>query len=311
MLTKNIDDQSNQTEVNIDQSVGTQGSSEPTEQATGQASDSFMNVDQESMTDAEKERFNNMNSVFTQRMQSLADTRRELDAKRSHTDLGELVAQNPEINKLVYEAVGRIQAGQPIESPFGNNQQSAQSQVAQDMTPEEIEARKLIAEVTTDVLQKMMPTFMQPVHQVTQYMQQNQVQSEYSVLCNKYPNAKSVSLMALQNKQLQYRRNDGSMIKLEEAYDLMAGSNPALHTTQPGQPPQQKLAGGVLPKSKPGVEQGYYGGGAITTPAPVGTLLSKIRDVAKRNAKEGAGGLNNATRRAMERFAKEHPQSQP
>ena len=307
MPNENIDDQSNSAEVSDDQSAGTQDSSQPTEQAMGQASDSFMNVDLESLTDAEKERFNSMNGVFTQKMQLLADRGRELDAKQNYADLGELVKENPVVNKIVFETIGRIQSGQPVNSPFSNNQPNAQSPAVQDRSPEEIEARKLI----TDVLQEVMPGLMLPVTEVTRYMQNNQVQSEYGVLCNKYPSAKSVTLQALQNKQMQYRGQDGSMIKLEEAYDLLAGQNPALHTRQAGQPPKQQLAGGALPKARPGVEQSSSGGGAITVPSSAGSVLSKLKSALKRNTEEGSNSFGGATRRAMERFNKEHPRSIP
>lgn len=313
MTTQNIDDQSNSEEVGTktDQSEETQATSQPTEQATGQASESFMNVDRESLTEEERTRYDSMNGVFTQRMQSLAEARRELDARRSHADLGAIITENPAINRLVFDAVRRVQAGQSIDNPFSDNQPAPQSPGESNMSEEEIAANTLVERAVRKVLGEVLPQALQPLNQVTNYMQQNQAQTEYDVLCAKYPNAKSITSLQLQNKQLQYRRSDGTTISLEEAYSLLAGQNPGLLTSRPGEPPARTLAGGKIPAKIPAVEPGTGGSGIGVPLVPPETLYEQIKGLAAQQIKDGVNSFTNATQRARERFRREHPESIP
>jgi len=312
MLNPNIDDLSNSDEVGNDQSLETQDSSQSTEQPVGQGSDSFTQIDRSSMSAEMQETFDNMNRDYTQTKQQLADERRQLDAMRTNADLGQLVSENPVINKLVYEAVGRLQSGQPIDNPFGEtaNQQSQQSRPASNMSEEEIAGRALVREearlAALDAMKEFMPSIMQPLNQVSQYVRQNQAQTEYDVLCQKYPNAKSVSPMALQSTQLKYQRADGTPISLEEAFVMNARANPSLLTAQPNQSPSQGVA---VKTSRPVVEQGGAGSGATTSLVPSKTLYARIKELASAQRKEGSSSLSEATARSQDRFLREHPES--
>ena len=310
--TRNMDDSSNSEELggNDEQTEGTQESSQQAEQTGGSdsASEGFTQIDRESLSPEMAQQHDSMNSDYTQAKQRLAEQQRLLDGRVSYADLGEMVAQNSEINRLVFDASERIRNNQPVgELPALSQQEAQPSSVSDNIPEEEVLVRKMMREEIAGTLREILPTMLEPLTKVTNYVQQSRDGTEYDLLLNKYPNAKSVSLMQLQNQQMQFKRADDSRITMEDAFGMLALKDPSLLNTQPGQPPSAIV--GNNGANRPVVEKGTQKV-IVRTLIPPGGILKSLKAAASKLIKEGGSTLVEATERGKQRYDLEHPESQ-
>lgn len=301
--------------------AGTPAESPSSEQLTdGQDSGAFTGIDRTTLTPDMQKMYDSMNGDYTKSKQTLAEQGRLLDSRRDFAAVGELVENNPAINKLVWDAIGQIRAGQSVDTPVNTGAPDdrnagltgAQPQAQVDISPEEQAGRNMINEEVVKVvapLVEQMNNLMGPVSQMSAYMNQNQAATEYQLLIQKYPAAATLRPQELQTKQLQYSRPGGGSINMEEAFLLMAGSNPALLTARPdqtpagGNPPDNAGTDGSTPT---GTERGGARVGSESL-APGTRGFTALKELAANLLKEGSGGIGNAMSRARVKFGESHP----
>lgn len=294
-------------DVTQDQPNETQDASQSTEQPSDQDSVPFSNIDRDSLSPEMQGMYDNMNAHFTQSNQDNAETRRQLDEERNYAAVGRLVEENPAVNELVWNEIYRARAGEaPLEGANVSHSPQPDGQPPEGMSPDEVAARKMIADVVQQVLATNMPQYLKPMETIHRTMQQTQAQTDYDLLCQKYPAAKTIRPNELQVVQMRYKRADGSAISVEEAYTMMAAKNPLLLTAVPNQPPSQ--TGGTKP-TVPSTERGSEQGSDTQLFADTSTKsrFKQIKEMAQQLIKDGVGGLPNATDRARAKSIRRIP----
>lgn len=305
-----VDQQGAATDPN--QVAETPAESQSSEQPVGQDSDAFSGIDRATLTPEMQKMFDSMNGDYTKSKQALSDQEKTWDERRDFAAIGEMIENNPGLNKLVWDHIGQVRAGQNTSQPSPVAPEVGGGVQLDRMTPEQQEAylseqagRNMISEEVAKVVGPIMDQIQKlagPVNQMTTYMSQNQANTEYEILCNKYPAAKTVRPQELQTVQLQYTRTGGGSITTEEAFLLYAVKNPALLNAQPG----QTVAGGdppvVVGSGNTGpvrVERGgAESGGGSLKPGTRG--FTELKKVAAELAKAGTDSVHNAVNRARE-----------
>lgn len=325
MGTTNQDNRSNSADVNQqdiitdpNQADEAPAASPQPEQPTGQDSDAFSGIDRATLTPDMQKMYDSMNGDYTKSKQALADQERTWDERRDFAAIGEMIENNPQLNGMVWDYIGKVKAAQNTGEPLATSRPSpaapetGETARLDQMTPEQQEAylnekagRNMISEEVMKVVGPMMTQLNNlagPVNQMTTYMSQNQANTEYELLCNKYPAARTVRPQELQTVQLKYNRTGGGSITTEEAFLLYAATNPALLSADPNQTP----AGGNAPvgdgsgnTGPTGVERGGIGAGAGSL-KPGTRGFAELKATAAKLLKDGTGGVANAVNRARE-----------
>lgn len=324
MAVPNQDNGSNLPEVNQDgnitddQTGGTPGESQSSEQGGGQPSGAFTGVDRATLTPDMQAMYDSMNGDYTQKNQALAEAQKLVDARRDFAAIGELVEQNPAINKLVWDAVAQQRSGQPSPEPIQPNIQPnnfGAGVVPQgDASPEELAGRAMISEEVMKVVGPLMQKIeglTGPVGQMSTYMANNQAATEYQLLCQEFPSAATIRPQELQSTQLQYSRPGGGSITIREAFLLKAGENPALLAAKPNETPvgTPPAGGGVGGNTGPAsIERGTTGtgvvGGSFRSPKGLAALRGAAQELRE---KAGGGSIRQAFDTARQKFNNAHP----
>ncbi len=313
-----VNQQDNITDDN--QAGGTSAKSPQPEQPVGSDSVAFSGVDRATLSPEMQSMYDSMNGDYTKSKQALAEQERSWDERRDFAAIGEMIENNPQLNGLVWDYIGRVKAGQDAGATAGVVQPNLAASGTGDgvrldqMTPEQQErhlseqaGRAMISEEVAKLISPMMAqlnSLTGPVNRMTDYMSQNQANTEYELLCTKFPAAKTVRPQELQTIQLKYNRTGGGSISIEEAFLLHAVSNPALLANQP----EQTAAGGVAVvsdgsggKGPTVVERGGTGtGGGSFMPNSVG--FASLKETAAKLLADGTGGVSNAINRARTRI---------
>lgn len=308
METTTNGDQSQQ--AGVDDNTNPPASTQDTSQSgepTGSGTDSqaFTQIDREQLTSELQQRWDQMNTDYTSKTQALADRVRQADADRQFAAVGKLVEQNPAVNKLVWDAVNRLRAGESLSDTPAPATQATSPATQDQMSPEEAAGRRMIQEEIQTALKEFMPQIMNPLQSVMGVMHQNQARTEYELLVQKYPAAKAILPNELEGVRLRYKREDNSPISLEEAFIMMAGQNPALLTAKPDSPPGASTTT-TTTTTPPSTERSTQRtGGESFLPGTPGH--SKLREMAHKLVETGTGSVSQALGRAAERFGQAHP----
>ncbi len=303
-----VDQQGVATDPN--QAAETSVESQSSEQSVGQDSDAFSGIDRATLSPEMQGMYDSMNKDYTKSKQALATQEQGWDERRDFAAIGEMIENNPALNSLVWDHIGRVRAGQNTGAQPSAPQSNATANVGVtpqqgELSPEEVAGRTMISEEVMKVVGPLIEQMQQlagPVNQMTTYMSQNQANTEYELLCAKYPAAKTVRPQELQTVQLKYNRTGGAPITTEEAFLLYAATNPALLSAQAGQtaaggdPP---VVGGSGNTGPTGVERGGAGGGSGTF-KPGTRGFAELKKTAAQLLKDGTDGVANAVNRARE-----------
>lgn len=290
-----------------DQPTGTPAESQASEQSTDQVSGDFTGIDRNTLTPDMQKMFDSMNSDYTKAKQGLATQVATLESRRDFAAIGEVVENNPAINRMVWDAIAKIKAGQTLDEQQPDDRNAglagATSVPRDDMSPEEQAGRNMIAEEVAKAVKPLadqLNSMAGPLGQMTTYMSQNQASTEHQLLVAKYPAAASLRPQEIQTTQLKYQTASGGMISMEDAFVLMAVKNPALLTATPDQTP----SGGKPPTEGGdgvvGVERGGAGGGTGLPKSfmPGSGGFAAIKEAANKLMTDGTGSISGAINRA-------------
>jgi hypothetical protein len=231
------------------------------------------------------ERASNMQADYTRKTQELAAIRRDAETWR-------MVAQHPELSRVMNEALYRIDQGLPVR---GEQQQSQQPVETPDPNTDPMGfLDNRIETKMRSLLQEFLPPLQQGIQQVTGDMQQRQAALEYNNLSAVYPGAKAVGFDELNRTRSQYRDSTGRPVSMETALHILSQGNPALVQKTQMQPKPK-------PKNPPVEQPKQQRGSTVQTPLPEG--IRKLQADVEARRKDGSlNDLGAAVRRVFDKF---------
>ena len=214
-----------------------------------------------------------MQRDYTQKTQSVAQDRRDAANWR-------MIESNPELSRLVVNAVQKMDQGLPLE------QANSGSKPIEEIDPSD-DPQAYLTSIIDDRLNRALQPLIQQMGGVANYVNTNQRDLEWQNLANKYPAAKTLSMDEVNAVRLQYRNADGTPISMEKAFALLAADRPEFLRTadQIKTKPTDK---------KPRVERPASRSAESTKPVEVPSGVKALQKEVMEDAKKGRLSLAGA-----------------
>lgn len=288
---------SNPNELGDEQADGTQ-ESQNSEQPTDQGSESFTDVDLDSIDednitlDELKEMRSNMNADYTRKTQGLSQLQADADLWRQ-------IEGSPALAGVMSEAIYNVNHNLPVD---GSRQEQQEGDLIPD--PSSIDPNDdpagffgaIVNQVVAPLFKQQqleMSELKQQMGNVDGYVRTNQSQLEFDNLANDYPGLKVVGLAAIKRVQAQ---NPG--VGMKQALGIMALDQPDLLNKTNSRPIRRRLA----PRTERS-DSTKSGDNSSGVPPEVKGRVQDLQNRAKQLEKDGNFNLRSAIRSATAKLA--------